>query len=216
MQPLCHVGQDALDRLQSLDLTLDDLLKSLKGAAAEARLCTELDSPGAAGYIFWTRSNRIFRELMIPKKWRFSNKNSILLCIHPSAKFAITATSATGGVGNKDKQVRTKNPKGSAFAELVETNKQLTLFDLPFTPATQADLNRIPTWLLLYRSTEEGIHFELSLPVEMHGKDVDVWQERIIIADNPLLGPEYNIQMLDQPSGEAEFNVEIEFLRDSG
>ncbi len=103
------IGQDALDRLRSLDLTVEDLVEPLWGAAAEARTCSDLDAPGAPGYFFWTRCNRYMRERKISENWEWSNKDSILRCIHPFAKFSITATSATGGVGDEQQPVRGRN-----------------------------------------------------------------------------------------------------------
>lgn len=217
MKPVCHVGAAAVQRLSELGLAPEDLHKTIAGGSAEARLCTEMDAPGMAGYAFWSRSNRTFRERMVRKGWTFSNAQSILRTIHPTGTFAITAVSGSGMVGEEaagfSGDVRTKNPKGGAIAKLVERNYvQLPLF--PAAPPNGVDdleASDLPTWFLLYKSSKEGLSFELSLPVEMHGKHVDTWRERIILDDNPFLGAEFDIKRLDEVPAMAPVEVPVEF-----
>ncbi|MGW7350014.1 hypothetical protein [Streptomyces sp. NPDC054784] len=217
MEPVCHVGEAAVRRLRELDLTPKDVHRAIAGGLAEARLCTEMDAPGMAGYAFWSRSNRTFRERMTPNDWTFSNAQSILRTINPSGTFAITSVSGSGMVGEEAADftgdVRTKNPKGSAVAKLVERNfMQLPLFSVPGEGAEkEVEVNDLPTWFLLYKSSNEGLMFELSLPVQMHGKYVDSWRERIILDDNPFLGAEFDIKRLDEIPTAAPVDVPVEF-----
>jgi hypothetical protein len=217
MEPVCHVGITAVQRLGELGLVPADLHRTLEGGSAEARLCTEMDAPGMAGYAFWSRANRAFRERMGAQGWTFSNSQSILRTIHPSGEFAITAVSASGRVGDEaagfSGDLRTKNPKGAAIAKLVERNhEQLPLFVIPsITGKVEVEASDLPTWFLLYKSSKEGLEFELSLPVEMHGKFVDTWQERIILPNNPFLGPEFDIKRLDEVPETAPVEVPVKF-----
>ncbi|MFJ5111296.1 hypothetical protein ACIQAD_11710 [Streptomyces sp. NPDC088551] len=219
MEPVCHVDVAAVRRLRELDLTPEDLQRALAGGLSEARLCTEMDAPGMAGYAFWSRSNRTFRERMTLKAWTYSNAQSILRTTHPTGTFAITAVSGSGMVGEEaasySGDVRTKNPKGSAVAKLVERNfEQLPLPIFDNTNIEDgAEANDIPTWFLLYKSSKEGLRFELSLPVQMHGKHVDTWMERIILSDedNPFLGAEFDIKRLDEIPSIAPVDVPVEF-----
>ncbi|MEU9571663.1 hypothetical protein AB0D62_17590 [Streptomyces massasporeus] len=217
MEAVCHVGVDALQRLLALGLEPEDVYTPLGKASAEARLATELDSPGMAGYTFWSRCNRFFRERMQSKAgWGYSNAQQILRCVHPSQKFAITAVSASGPVGDENASwsgaIRTKNPKGPAMARLVQRNgEQLELFHIPGQRAEVPDVSEMPTWFLLYKSTKEGLSFELSMPVEMHGKYVDTWRERIIFPDDPFRGPEFDIKRLDEVAEEVAVEVPVEF-----
>ncbi|MEU6113797.1 hypothetical protein ABZ840_04415 [Streptomyces sp. NPDC047117] len=213
---MCHVGDDAVQRLHALGLTPDDVFFPLRGASAEARLSTEMDSPGMAGYTFWSRCNRFFRERMQSHGWTYSNAQHILRCIHPSGRFAVTAVSASGQVGveaaNWSGDIRTKNPKGAAVAKLVQRNEeQLSLFTLPGQRTEAPDVTEIPTWFLLYKSGKEGLAFELSMPVEMHGKHVDTWHERIILPENPFTGPEFDIKRLDETVEDVAVDVPVEF-----
>ncbi|MFD7404062.1 hypothetical protein ACFV7R_15605 [Streptomyces sp. NPDC059866] len=217
MEAVCHVGDDAVQRLHSLGLVPNDIYTPLGKASAEARLATELDSPGMAGYTFWSRCNRFFREQMQEKAgWGYSNSQQILRCLHPSEDFAITAVSASGPVGDENASwsgaIRTKNPKGPAVARLVQRNEeQLALFSVPGLRAEAPDVSELPTWFLLYKSTKEGLSFELSMPVQMHGKYVDTWRERIILPDNPFRGPEFDIKRLDEVVEDVAVEVPVEF-----
>ncbi|MEU7909550.1 hypothetical protein [Microbispora bryophytorum] len=183
-----------MKRPEDLDLNSELIERALYMAAADARGCTALDSPGAAGYLFWSRANRYLREALLPEGWKFSNRDWILRTIHPSGAFAITAMSGWGGVADLDKDVRAKNPKGAAVAQLVERNgKQMSLFDLPdqddMDEVESKDTGGIPTFFILYQENEFGeIDIELSLPVEMHGKYVDTWRVRIPIGKIPPFG----------------------------
>ncbi|GAA0647970.1 hypothetical protein GCM10009548_11770 [Streptomyces malaysiensis subsp. malaysiensis] len=216
MEAVCHVGDDAVQRLHTLGLEPDDICVPLGRASAEARLSTELDSPGMAGYTFWSRCNRFFREQMQDDGWTYSNSQQILRCIHPSGRFAITAVSASGNVGEEGASwsgdIRTKNPKGPAVARLVQRNgEQLALFHVPGQRVETPDINEIPTWFLLYKSSKEGLAFELSMPVDMHGKYVDTWRERIVLDENPFRGPEFDIKRLDEAVEDVTVDVPVEF-----
>lgn len=218
MEAVCHVGVDATERLNTLGLVPEDIYLPLGKASAEARLATELDSPGMAGYTFWSRCNRFFREQMMQEQrgWTHSNSQQILRCIHPSGRFAVTAVSASGSVGDEGASwsgdIRTKNPKGPAVAKLVQRNgEQLALFHFPGQRLETPDINEIPTWFLLYKSSKDGLSFELSLPVEMHGKYVDTWRERIILPDNPFQGPGFDIKRLDEIVEDVAVDVPVEF-----
>ncbi|MGW3643202.1 hypothetical protein [Streptomyces sp. NPDC005166] len=215
MEPVCHVGVSAVQRLERLDLTPLALHKALAGGSADARMCTEMDAPGMAGYAFWSRSNRALREHLARVGWTYSNSQSILRCIHPSGAFAITAVSGSGSVGDESADfsgsVRTKNPKGSAIAKLVQRNhEQIPLFSLA-APHDEGEANDIPTWFLLYKSSKNGLTFELSLPVDMHGKNVDTWRERIILSENPFVGSEFDIKRLDEVPNVAPVEVPVRF-----
>lgn len=214
MGAVCHVGVDAIDRLHELGLQPDDIYEPLKAASAEARMCTDLDAPGMPGYAFWSRVNRFFRERKVKDKWTHSNAQSILRCVHPGGKFAITATSASGKVGDASARatsvVRTKNPKGPATARLVEFN-QLSLFPRIDHAGDEPEINDIVTWFLLYKFDRNQLSFELSLPSKMNGQFVDTWEERIFFSENPFKGSEFDIKKLDEAPEETTVDVPVDF-----
>ncbi|WP_422744752.1 hypothetical protein ACN27B_10860 [Micromonospora sp. WMMD754] len=181
-------GDEAEARLRQMGLEPADLIEPLELAAVDAAGCTEVDAPGAAGYVFWTRGNRYLRERLIPQGWGWTNRDNILRTISPDGSFSISAISGAGAVGVPGGQVQTRNPKGAAVATLVRYNYSVAggarnadfLPGLDF-PAEQFEPDMHPTWFLLYKATSEGIMFELSLPVDMLGSSVNRWREHIIV-----------------------------------
>jgi hypothetical protein len=196
-----HVGSAATARLASLGLTEQDITVPLDLALTDASLCTGLDAPGAAGYVFWTRANRFFRERLVVQGWTWTNRDNILRTIDPQKDFAVTAVSGAGAVGVRHGRVQTRNPKGSAVAELVRYNyaryggprNQPPLFQMP--PNFEPDM--LPTWFALYRLTTDGIVAELSLPVDMLGKVVNKWKEHIILPTIPFPDGGEGVESLD-------------------
>ncbi|MEU4378858.1 MULTISPECIES: hypothetical protein [Actinomycetes] len=181
-------GDDAETRLRQMGLEVADLVQPLELAAVDAAGCTEVDAPGAAGYIFWTRGNRYLRERLHPRGWSWTNRDNILRTISPDGRFSISAISGAGAVGVPSGRVQTRNPKGSAVATLVRYNYSVSggarnadfLPGLDF-PETDFEPDMHPTWFLLYKATSEGIMMELSMPVDMLGSTVNRWREHIII-----------------------------------
>ena len=206
-----HMGAAAIDRLQDLGLDVDDIHFAVRLAYTDTLSCTELDAPGAIGYLFWTRTNRYFRERKLTSGWGYSNRYNILKTINPNGDFAITGISGRGGVGIHNRNPTCKNPKGTAVSELVQLNEmwqQPALFEIP-VETLQPD--EMPTWFLLYKTTDSGINLELSMPVQMHGKNVDTWGERIIIPPLPLDDPGINLGLIDDPTPNVDPVVDIEF-----
>lgn len=182
-----HEGPAATARLRALGLDEPDLTQPLELARVDALGCTELDAPGAPGYVFWTRTNRYLREKLELRAWTWTNRDNILRTINPDKKFAITAISGTGNVGARGGEVQTRNPKGSAVAELIRYN--LSMYGGPRQsalpgmelPADEFEPDMVPTWFLLYKPAEDGITCELSLPVDMMGNVVNRWAEHILL-----------------------------------
>jgi hypothetical protein len=204
-----------LQRLAELDFSVELLANALDWAAADVRSCTEFDAPSQPGSMFWSRTNRYIAEQLVPQGWARTARDSILRCVHPSGSHAVTAISATGGVGNPKKRVRSKNPKGPAMARLVERNGQLTLMTHDEVLYGK-ELDQIPTWCLLYKRDRRSgrVVAEVSLPVKMNGKYVGTFKPRIPL-DMPDLGdPGVDIALLDDPgpsgpAGAPEVKVEL-------
>jgi hypothetical protein len=185
-----YVGVRAQNKLAELGLTEADVLESLDVARADAVLCTDLDAPGAPGYIFWSRVNRYFRERLALRGWSWNNRDSVLRAIHPERDFAISAMSGDGQIGIENGRVRTRNPKGSAVAAMVRYNYATyggprNQDPLPGmsenNPVFESDM--LPTWILLYKWTHEGIVSELSFPSDMMGSTVNKWRRHIILPE---------------------------------
>ncbi|MFE9864902.1 hypothetical protein ACFYPZ_19570 [Streptomyces sp. NPDC005506] len=199
-------------RLAELDVAIDVFHSSLGGAIEDVRGCTDFDAPMMPGVMFWSRTNRYLAETLVPRKWVRTSRNSILRVIHPTGSHAITAISGAGGVGDLRKSVRSKNPKGSIMARLVEKNGQFAFMSRDQILFGR-ELEDVPTWFLLYQWRDGVLSAELSLPVRMNGQFVDEWLERIPLSLPNLGDPGADIGLLDEPDDdEGGPDVKVELL----
>ncbi|MEU6017410.1 hypothetical protein ABZ826_26190 [Streptomyces sp. NPDC047515] len=198
-------------RLDQLDVSIDLFTLVLGMALEDVRGCTDFDAPAMHGFTFWSRTNRYLAEILVPDGWAWTSRDSIMRVIHPDRTHAITAISAAGAVGDPDKPVRSKNPKGSAMARMVERNGQLAFLSRDEV-LYGVELDQLPTWCLLYKREEDGdIRAELSLPVKMNGKFVDEWLTRIPVSLPLMEDPGFDIS-LDEPGDDQGPEVIVEFL----
>lgn len=188
-------------RLAELGFSIELFDKALDLAAVDVRGFTDLDAATVPGAVFWSRANRYLAEELIPEGWDWTRRDNILRTIHPSRSHLVTAISASGGVGDLTARVRTKNPKGSTVARVVEKNNQIMLLTRDEVLYGR-ELDEIPTWCLLYKRTKDGVTAELSLPIGMTGKYVDQWYERIPLDLSDLTDPGSDISLLDEPLDE--------------
>ncbi|WGP08174.1 hypothetical protein [Streptomyces sp. SH5] len=119
----------------------------------------------------------------------------------------------SGGVGDLEHSVRSKNPKGRVMAQLVENNVRYErggqgVFSTRDEVEFGGELDSMPLWFLLYERNDAGeLSAELSLPVKMEGKCVNKWSERI-----PLFihtEPGLDIALLDAPDNGDDPDFDI-------
>ncbi|MFG2776123.1 hypothetical protein [Streptomyces sp. NPDC048350] len=217
-------------RLAQLGVNKKLFADALEWAASQARMCTEFDAPSMPGITCWSRANRYLAEhLRDPKYlaehlkdvnpslslWKHTRRDSILRVVHPAGTHAITAISGSGGIGDLDRSVRSKNPKGRAMAVIVENNAKFerrtgqgvtySRDDIEFG----GELEEMPLWFLLYGRTTAGLAAELSLPVKMEGKYVNEWSERIPLFTLP--DPGVDIELLDAPDDDNGVHIPVQF-----
>ncbi|WP_432189867.1 hypothetical protein [Streptomyces sp. Tue6028] len=199
-------------KLRQLGVTKDLFQEALDQAASDARMCTAFDAPAMPGITFWSRTNRYLAEHLTDRDkqnpvWKYTSRDSILRVVHPTGSHAITAVSGAGGIGDLDRKVRSKNPKGRVMAQLVEGNVKYerggqTVIGSRDEFEFGGELDSMPLWFLLYERTEDGhLAAELSLPVKMEGKFVNEWSERI-----PLFtgnDPGFDPSLLDAPDDDG-------------
>lgn len=212
----CRVLADheAVSRLADLGLSVEIIERVVRRADAEASMCTTLDPPIMEGLTRWGRMNRFLREELIPAGWSFDNPRNLPRTIHPSGQFAIVATTGDDLTGLLDLLPATKYPKGFATAQAVEVNEQLMLdfgvFDLGTADQPVRVSRHMLTWLMLFRSDEDGFRVELSLPDAIADGRIARWAERIIL---PLFprdeGPQADAlwPSADGPDGEIVVDV---------
>lgn len=207
-------------RLAQLGVTKQIFEDALGWAASQAKMSTEFDAPSMPGITFWSRANRYLAEHLTDRKnesppWKYTRRDSILRVVHPAATHAITAISGADGVGDLERPVRSKNPKGRAMAVIVENNAKferrtgqgvlLSRDDMEFG----GELDEMPLWFLLYERTAAGLAAELSLPVKMEGKYVNEWSVRLPLFTLP--DPGVNIEILDAPDDDNGVHIPVQF-----
>jgi hypothetical protein len=180
-----YAGDEAVDRLAELGLSVEMVERVVRRADAEASICTLLDPPIMEGLTRWGRTNRFLREELIPVGWTFDNPCNLPRTIHPSGEFAIVATTGDELTGLLDLLPTTKYAKGYATVQAVETNGQLTLdfgdFDLGAADGQTRNPGELLTWLMLFHVDDEGFRVELSLPDAIVEGRITSWAERIIL-----------------------------------
>ncbi|MEV7715369.1 hypothetical protein [Streptomyces sp. NPDC088270] len=200
-------------RLKQLGVSKELFEEALDWASAQAKMCTKFDAPSMPGITFWSRSNRYLAEYLTDQKrqnpvWKYTPRDSILRVVHPSGSHAITAISGSGGVGDLDCAVRSKNPKGRVMAQLVENNMKYErggqgVFSSRDEVEFGGELDSMPLWFLLYERNDEGkLSAELSLPVKMEGQYVNEWSERLPLFTRA--DPGIDVALLDAPPANGD------------
>jgi hypothetical protein len=190
-------GEEAVDKLAELGLTVEIIERVVRRADAEASMCTALDPPIMEGMTRWARTTRFLREELIPQGWRFDNPRNLPRTIHPGGEFAVVVSTGDELTGLLDALPATKYLKGDATVRAVEMNEQLAL-DFPDFDLSQRDgAGEILTWFLMYRASEDEFRAELSLPDAIADGRITSWAERVILPafprdDDRLAGPAGN------------------------
>jgi len=174
----------AAGRLAELGLTTGLVERVVRRADAEAAFCTLLGPPIMEGLTRWARTNRFLREELVPVGWRFDHPRNLPRTIHPGGQFAIVATTGDDVTGLAGLLPAPKYAKGDATVRAVAANEQLTL-DFgdfgDFGSGALAPRDLLLTWLLLFRTGDDGFHAELSLPDRIEDGRITRWAERIIL-----------------------------------
>lgn len=164
-------------RLSELGLSLPVLFDAIHQGEFVRRSSSPLDPPAAPGFGAWARTVRALREALLPLGWE-PRDNGISTVVNPTNLVAISVATGDEHTGNTDgRSPQTKYPRGSATAAAVNQNVQGILFG--FVP------DEVPaptTWILLVRSSADGLIAELSFPHTMSaGGRVSEWSERIVL-----------------------------------
>ncbi len=129
---------------------------------------------------------------MVSRGWTADRTANYEQGVHPSNAHAVALAAGTSQTGVEGQPPKTRTPKGRATSDAVRRNAQLVLGAgtdaFAGTGAqTTADKDR-ETWLLLhyYDKDSKEIRIELSLPLEMQGKHITAWRERILLRPIPF------------------------------
>jgi hypothetical protein len=183
------IGADAERRLNALGVPMEHLKKALRAGEAEANTWTAASPKAMAGLARWGRTNEYLR---LGPDWQgctYENPGGVPMTISPDGSFRIVATTGdeiTGMVSEANRQPTTRYSKGTATRKAVECNGQICLDEIDEEVGSMighaVSSEEIPTWLLLYRVTAEGIRAELSFAQKISDKGfAEDWLERIIL-----------------------------------
>ena len=206
-------GPVANVRMEQLGLKPEELREAMQIGYAAAAGCTEHDPRSLPGTLAWGKGMGHLRDLTKPRGWTADSTSNYETTVHPSNTHGVAIAAGTAETGRADGLApRTKTPKGPATSRAVARNAQLSLaqgtdaFRGTGEPVEDKDRK---TWILLhyYDKDAEEIRLELSLPLEMSGKQITAWSERLII---PPLVFTSEIEIEDI---EAEVPIEIDVSR---
>jgi hypothetical protein len=180
-------GPRADVRLHALGLSVADLHQAIEDGYGAAASCTDNDPRALPGVLAWGKGIGSLRDLLAPRGWTADRAAGYERAVHPSNTHALALAAGTSQTGLEGLAPRTRNPKGRATSDAVRCNAQLVLGieTNAFAGAgvqSSVDAQR-ETWLLLhyYDKDKQEIRIELSLPLEMQGKQITAWRERIVL-----------------------------------
>jgi hypothetical protein len=179
-------GFDADDELRDLELTADELRDSALHGYTHAAGCTAHDPLSMGGFLAWGKGTGHFRDVKSRQGWKADRHSSYETTVHPLNTHCVAFAAGTADTGRADGLPRTRTPRGPATGRAVEQNAQLSLgHGNDIFAHTGEPVRGLPrqTWLLLhhYDRGAEEIRLELSLPLEMEGKQITRWSRRIIL-----------------------------------
>jgi hypothetical protein len=179
------------NRLRQLDLSADELREAIHVGYTAASTCTAHDPLSLPGTLAWGKGIGHVRDLTAPRDWKADRDSNYETAVHPSNSHAVALAAGTPDTGREDGLPRTKTPKGPATGRAVKRNAQLPLgheTDVFAGTGEPVDDSARETWLLLhyYDKDAEEIRVELSCPMEMKGKQITQWRERIILEPIPF------------------------------
>ena len=206
-----HEGWEADDRLESLGLSVELMVRVAQRAAAEAATCTAFDARGAAGSLMWTRMLRYLREELAMTGWDVSRPRNSELTYNRDLGLQLVVTSGDGMTGQTAGSPQPKNPKGPTFFEAVNNNQDPLDFGPSFAlpeSASEADNSPLATWVVVYRSSGRQLYLEVSRPASVDPGGYVRWDERIIISVPTPDGSDFSLLNTDDDGGPYAVSVE--------
>lgn len=180
------IDEDAQDRLHSLGLAVDQVVRALLRADAEAKNTTGLEPPTAEGTTRYFKTVRFLREELVPLGWDVNDGKNFCRTVHPSHEFSIVTSAGDESTGMHipGRKPRTKNPKGELTAVAVRQNAEQGSLDFGEAFAAEPEVDPAElenVWFLLQRVTPDYLYAELSLPVRISDGMITDWEERILL-----------------------------------
>lgn len=185
MKTICFIPKttEQIEEIDRLGLKSEWLQKVGMKALAAYNQTTSHDATTAPGTYAYFAAIRALRDILCPKGWGRSVHKNVEMVVHPEDLISIIVSSGNQDTGNKKRNPKTKNIKGTQTKNLVSFNKEQLQFPFMKQKITNISINH--TWMLLFHVDEQKsqMRIELSLPIEMDVDELRVsgWQKRIII-----------------------------------
>lgn len=211
-EPIVREGNDAFRRLAELGIAGERLFAALDAGDMAARQADRFSPVTAAGMLRWLTTVQELRRGFAADGWELNDDRNSPRVIDPSGKLAIVPVSGTADTGMVFGSPKTANPRGAASSRAVHVNGQL---EFSVTVALLADMaaektEGVESWFLLYyRSEDDELRSELSLPVRITDRGiVDAWRERILLPARAF-GAEVALPSDAGGDDGVEFNIAV-------
>lgn len=198
-------GQDAIDYLEQMGLSLKVLQDGLVAGDVLASNVSTYAPRTAAGMLRWATTVEVCRrEITTHHDWSQNDANNRPTAVATSGLFTLSfvgGNSATGMTftGASPEAARSKGP---ATARSVSENALFPMSTLNMRPPVSAGSLIAPApgnWVLLYHRDEEGIRWEVSLPAGFQHGQFTGWSVRLVM---PLIGRDTVTQNIPDMGGD--------------
>src|SRR5713101_789779 len=180
---------EVIDRLAELGVSYEILSSAIIAGEIARDGCTANDPVNTRGFVAWSRTVRILRELLIPKGWTRRDERGLPLVVSPDGKIAIVVGLGDEMTSRPDCTPKTKYAKGPATVAVINRNVQLRLFgEVEIEDANDVVVDpNIETYVLLRHRTADVAKAELSVPASSDDDGrISSWSKRIILPDISL------------------------------
>ena len=178
-------GQAADRRLDQLGIDPGRLYAALDAGDVAARQADEFSPGMAAGTLRWLETVRMLRQGLAADGWSPNDDRNSPRVIDRTGGVAVVPVSGSPDTGLAEGHPKSANPRGAASSRAVQINQQL---EFAFASALLADMAAeksaaVTTWFLLYyRTQDELLRAELSVPVQINDRGIiGGWRERILL-----------------------------------
>lgn len=172
-------------RLAELGLMADELRDSVTSAYSIASGLTSNHPRLAQPFNIWSEMVAALRDAKAKDRWVKKYDRGYETICDPGGICQVAVSSGNSDTGIEGgRGPRTKGGKGPATRDAVNRNQ----LSFPGMENRDPDETVVPTWLLMhtYDPVKSEIRCELSLPMEMEGKIITEWSERIILDPIPF------------------------------
>lgn len=202
-------------------LSPDELLHVVERGALARNHVSALMPVTSAGYFVWAYMVEALREALIGTgDWEAKLEDGLEKVVNEARNICIVCKSATEGVGDLDRVMKTRKGAGPVVKALADINEyhQFNLFDDDNVTdinemVTDNESSYYETWFLIYQVDSEAneVRAELAKPVGYDSKDsLNKWEERLKVGtiEFDSLLPTSDFNVVPEQTDEIDFTIE--------